>query len=60
MRKGGKSDSVSENRLHRGVEEEECTAERESSVGQESSLGGGEGELRVRACIFVCMCYVVL
>lgn len=31
-------------------------------MNQESSLGGGEGEgeLCVRVCIFVCMCYVVL
>lgn len=29
----------------------------ESSADWESSLGGGEGELHVRTCMFVCMFY---
>lgn len=61
VRQEGTSDSVTKNHLHRGMEEWENTADsKESSVDQEGSLGGGEGQFCVRVCMFVCMCYVVL
>lgn len=61
LRQGGKSDSVTNSHLQGAWRSErKLQRARESSVDQESSLGGGGGEFCVRACIFVCMCYVVL